>query len=402
VNVEERAAGSLRYFQYNQSGALTNSGTTSKLKTINPYPNDHYFVNNEQNKIIRKGYPVIQVRNNFEYAPNLVDNGNFKRPATSSFDIVYNWHKNVPTGGTVNLTTTGDFVTVNMNVTTPGSSTYCYASSVARCFNGDILNLSFLMDGHTSVSASPAIRLQIIAVSLVSPPSFSLNSDKQWVSGATGIYCDIVGTSVNLYERVSISMPPLPIDCTIFLQFMVTYGVTIAGTTFGDVKLTASSPNEYKLAKGYTDFLSQYKKEQLVVMGGQQDQNICLSGALVYVTGASVSDYQVYSGWYRYGITESYSNLPRLLLQQYINIQSAAQINVEGSIKSIFDSDGPISLVNVFQFSDSTSTYSISGKFYTLGNMSFDYIDDSIKGTWLQISNTQITETITDIVIAKN
>lgn len=400
VNVAERDAANLRYFQYDQDGTLTNSGSLSVSKTVEPYTttSEHYFINNEQHKVIRKGYPVIEIKNQYQYAPNLIDNGNLKRPASSGFDIVYGWRKSVGAGGSINLTTTGDFVSINMN--TVAGSTSVTPLSVARCFTGDILTLSFLMDGHTSVSASPAIRLQIIAVGLVTD-SFSLNSDKQWINASSGVYCDIVGTTVNLYERVSVDMPPLPLDCTVYISFMVTAGTTIAGTTFGDVKLTAQSPNQYKIAKGYSDFLSQYKKEQTVVMGGQQDENMCLTGALVYVHGLSISNWSVYHGWYRYGKTESYNNLPRLLLQQYINIQSAAQINLEGSISSIFDSVDFISLLNTIKFTDGTYIYSVSGKSYIPGNMTLNYIDDSTRGTWLQVSNTEITETITDYTIQK-
>ena len=402
TNTTDAASGTLRRFKYDQDGTLIGLYTNDASRTVVPYDgtSPHYFVDGNQAKNIRKGYPVIEINSPYTYAPNLIDNGNLKRPATDPLQPVYNWQKSAPVGSVV-VSTLGDFVSLELN-TSGSSTTYVSPLSIGRVFQNDQLTLSFLVDGNVPIGAYPVLRVQMIAVDLGAGTSYSLNQDSNWQAGASGIYHFVTGTTTNLYERISINTPPLPISCTIYLEFaVVAGGVTMNNTTIADVRLQVTSPNEFKQARGYYDFLSQYKRTQEMQLGMQQDANIAQTGAMIYVTGASQRDWQLWSGWYRYGSTDTFNNLPRLILQQYINIQSAAQINMQGTIMSIFSSNGPISPVNTFYFQDGTTTLPVQGLPYITGNMRINFTDDEWSGTWLQVSETEITEDITDIVIQK-
>jgi hypothetical protein len=93
-------------------------------------------------------------------------------------------------------------------------------------------------------------------------------------------------------------------------------------------------------------------------------------------------------------------------MQQYVNCLSAAQINIEGDMMSLFGNNdagtlGILTLIDTIKFQDATSFLSVSGKFYIFGNCRIDYTDDTISGTFLNVSNTDVTETITDIDILK-
>lgn len=403
VNTTDAADGTLRRFKYLQDGTFVGLFSGDASRTVVPYTSSaaHYFVNGDQQKIIRKGYPVIEINSPFTYAPNLIDNGNLKRPATIGTEAVYNWLKNAPVGSVV-VGALGDYVALELN-TSGSSTTYVSPQSVARMFEGDTLNLSFLTSGHVPIGAFPVLRVQMIAVDLGAGTSYSLNQDKNWQSGGSGIYYFVTGTTTNLYERISIDTPPLPISCTIYLEFaVVAGGVTMNNSTIADVRLTATSPNDYKTARGYYDFLSQYKRTQEMQIGMQQVTNLTQVGAPIQVTGASQRDWQLWGYWYRYGTATTYTNLPRLILQEYINIQSAAQINMQGTIMSIFGAAGPLSPVNTFYFQDGTNTLPVQGLPYIVGNMRISFTDDEWSGTWLQVSDTEITEDITDIIIQKN
>ena len=402
VNIEERAAGTLRYFKYLQDGSFVSLNNNDPSRTIVPYTPgvDHYFINGDQAKIIRKGFPVIEINNQYTYAPNLIDNGNFKRPATIGTEAVYNWLKNAPVGSVV-VGSLGDYVALELN-TSGSSTTYVSPQSTGRIYANDQLTLSFLTDGNTPIGAFPVLRIQMIAVDLGAGTSYSLNQDKNWQAGASGIYHFVTGNTTNLYERITISTPPVPISCTIYLEFaVVAGGVTMNNTSIADVSLTVESPYLSKTAKGYSDFLSQYKRTQDVVMGVQQDANIAQVGAMVHVTGASQRDWQVWGSWYKYGTSTTYSNLPRLILQQYINIQSAAQINMQGNVSSIFSANGPISLITKFNVQDTTTLLPVTGLAFVPGSMRINFTDDVWSGTFLQISDTEITETITDVITLK-
>jgi len=402
VNTTDAAGGTLRRFKYDQDGTFISLTSDDATRTVVPYTSsaDHYFVNGDQQKIIRKGYPVIEINSPFTYAPNLIDNGNLKRPATIGTEAVYNWLKNAPVGSVV-VGQLGEYVALELN-TSGSSTTYVSPQSVARMFEGDTLNLSFLVDGNTPLGAFPVLRVQMIAVDLGAGTSYSLNQDKNWQSGGSGIYYYVTGTTTNLYERISIDTPPLPISCTIYLEFaVVAGGVTMNNTSLADVRLTATSPNDYKTARGYYDFLSQYKRTQEMQIGMQQVTNLTQVGAPIQVTGASQRDWLLWGSWYRYGTATTYNNLPRLILQEYINIQSAAQINMQGTIMSIFGTAGPLSPVNTFYFQDGTTTLPVAGLPYIVGNMRINFTDDEWSGTWLQVSDVEITESITDVIIQK-
>jgi len=402
VNTTDAAGGTLRRFKYDQDGTFISLTSDDATRTVVPYTSSaaHYFVNGDQQKIIRKGYPVIEINSQYTYAPNLIDNGNLKRPATIGTEAVYNWLKNAPVGSVV-VGQLGEYVALELN-TSGSSTTYVSPQSVARMFEGDTLNLSFLVDGNTPLGAFPVLRVQMIAVDLGAGTSYSLNQDKNWQSGASGIYYFVTGTTTNLYERISIDTPPLPISCTIYLEFaVVAGGVTMNNTSIADVRLTATSANDYKIARGYYDFLSQYKRTQEMQIGMQQVTNLTQVGASIQVTGTSQRDWLLWGSWYRYGTATTFNNLPRLILQEYINIQSAAQINMQGTIMSIFGAAGPLSLVNTFYFQDGTTTLPVQGLPYIVGNMRINFTDDEWSGTWLQVSDTEITEDITDIIIQK-
>jgi len=68
---------------------------------------------------------------------------------------------------------------------------------------------------------------------------------------------------------------------------------------------------------------------------------------------------------------------------------------------SIFSDNGPISIVNTFYFQDTTTTLTVGGLPYIVGNMRINFTDDEWTGTWLQVSDTEISETITDIITRK-
>jgi len=152
---------------------------------------------------------------------------------------------------------------------------------------------------------------------------------------------------------------------------------------------------DYRLIKN-PDTETQYKRDVEVVMGGQSDYNNTTQlGALLDASGA------FYTNWFRYGITEQYATLTRLILQQYINIQSAAQINMQGNVSSIFSANGPISLITKFDVQDTTTLLPVTGLAFVPGSMRINFTDDVWSGTFLQISDTEITETITDVITLK-
>ena len=280
-------------------------------------------------------------------------------------------------------------------------------NSVANVFEGDKVEISFDYTDSVSTPTTNAIlqmRCELYTVS--GSQAYQLNQDKNWQLftpiPANYIWVNIEsgGTFLSGNQTQTISLPVAPFSSQLFLQFRVKEPDTQLSARVGNFRISASSNLLSKSARGYFDFLSQYKRSQEMTLGVQVDIFSQL-GAMLRENLDNPLLPTVWTLWHRYGSTDLFNNLPRLILQDYINIQSAAQINMQGSIMSIFSDNGPISIVNTFYFQDTTTTLTVGGLPYIVGNMRINFTDDEWTGTWLQVSDTEISETITDIITRK-
>jgi hypothetical protein len=409
VNIEERAAGSLRYFKYDHTGALEGLYNNDPTRTIVPYTDTayHYFVDNGQRKIIRKGYPIIEIKSPFEYAPNLIDNGNLRRVPVATDEIAYNWRKSVPTLGSMGTAEIDGTFYIEMSTGASAATTSIRPLSVANVFQDDKITISF--DYRDTVSApttNPILQMRCEIYEYGGSGYYQLNQDRDWKtfvpSPPNYIWVDITsgGTYLSGKQSQSISLPRSPVNGNIYLEFRINNPSTQLQATVGNFSMKFDTNNNYKEARGYYDFLSQYKRTQEMQLGMQP---YCYSqvGALLRANAIEPSQPSVWSSWYKFGTAVTFLNLPRLILQQYINIQSAAQVNMDGTIMSIFSNNGPITLISAFEVQDTTARLPVANTKFILGNARVNYTDDTIQATWLQINETEITESITDIIIQK-
>jgi hypothetical protein len=410
VNVEERAAGTLRYFKYLQDGTFVSLNNNDPSRSIVPYvPGvDHYFINGDQTKVIRKGFPVIEINNTYGYAPNLIDNGNLRRPNVATDEIAYNWRKAIPTLGSMSLAEIDGVYYIEMSTGASAATTSIQPLSVSNVFGSDKIEISFdYRDTVTTATTNPILQMRCEVYQYGGTAYYQLTQDRDWKAftpiPANYIWVNIEssGTYLSGRQTATISLPLIPVDGNLFLMFRINNPATQLQATVGNFRILGSNIKESKTAKGYTDFQSQYKRTQDVILGVQTDLCYSQLGAMLKRNLIEPTQPTVWSGWYRYGVTESYTNIPRLILQQYINIQSAAQINIDGSVSSIFSENGPLSLITKFNVQDTSGQLSVSGKPFVPGSMRINYTDDSWTGTLLQISNTEITETITDVITLK-
>jgi hypothetical protein len=85
----QMAASTIYYTKFNLSTGTKTGGTLSNGVTIAPYNGSNiYFINNSQNKITRKGYPVIKVNAPVKFSSDYIANGTFK---VNSGGVVTNW-----------------------------------------------------------------------------------------------------------------------------------------------------------------------------------------------------------------------------------------------------------------------------------------------------------------------
>jgi len=422
ANVNERCA-DLRYFKYDYTGTLVSNGTLTPNRTIKPYidaTTPHYFINGNQAKTIRKGYPVIDIKSEYRYAPNLIDNGNLKRPNASTPYVYYNWEKVTSGSAVINQNHYDGYNWIHMDLST-ATTIYCFPDSIAPVSAQDILTLSFLLAGRATPSST--VPTVIVSVKLTNPAGTDVyyldNSNGRTVINGTTVWqhttvgCQfVVGSTTSDFESISIPMPPCPIDGTLEIKFLLTsstavyFSPTLTNCEFANIVLSATNQYQTRDTKGYYNLLSQYKKEYTNTFGYNPLANNTGIGAMLRANATYAQYPLVWTGWYRYGVTESYATLPRLIIQEYINCLSAAQINLEGDVMSLFGNNdasvlGILTLIDTIKFQDTTSFLSVSGLNFIFGNCRIDYTDDTISGTFLNVSNTDITETITDIDILK-
>ena len=409
-NIAERASGTIRRFKYDQDGTLIGLYTNDASRTVVPYDgtSPHYFVDGVQTKNIRKGYPVIELNSAYNYAPNLIDNGNLRRPNIATDEIAYNWRKSVPTLGSITPAEIDGVYFLQMATGASAATLSVRPLSIGNIFQGDTGSLSFSYRNlPLTPTTNPILQARIELYEIGTSVAYQLKDDGNWHSFTPGpstyFWFSFIsgGMYLNGNESISQALPASPVNASFYIEFRINNPATQTESTVGNFRLQFSNTKQSKTAKGYYDFLSQYKRDQDMILGPQQDLCFSQVGALLKANLVEPTLPTLWTGWYRYGISEYYSNLPRLILQQYINIQSAAQINMQGNIMSIFSSNGPLSPVNTFYFQDGTTTLPVQGLPYTVGNMRINFTDDQWEGTWLQVSNTEITEDITDIIIQK-
>lgn len=409
IGANELAQDGVDYTQYDEDGVVIDSGLYTALdRYIEHYVSETatpiYFIDNSQIKILRKGYKSIRLKHSFGYAPQLIDNGNLERLTAGLYS---NWTTTAfSTGASVTQVTLGNRPAYLLNAGTNVNTSYAYITplSIAPIFSGLTLSLSFNLSVSGSTSA-PAIYIVMRLSFAGGVPNYALNQDGEWELNGADYYR--VARQNNDTNRITVDTPPTPIAGTLLIRFYVRNGdssdpIPEPGTSLdayiSNIVLTADNDQDYKLVAANKDD-ENYQYEVNIPAGQQADGNTTVNGVYMKSDGTTWGD------WYRFGITENFTSLMRLVLQQYVNIFASGLINMDGSIRTIIPPDGDLNMLISMRADDPTgTTLSVSGKKYMFGNGKFDYINDVYSGYLIETKNTEVITgiTITDEVILDN
>jgi hypothetical protein len=402
ANVNERGEDSIRSFQTTEANGSESVTVRFTERDIVPFADTTstpwFFQDASQIKILRKGYQSFELKCPTVYAPNMTDNG-----AMIDIDSSFprNWVKSL-TG--VTLSSLGNYNAILLAPTDPSGplrQVQCTALSNAPAYIGDKLNLSFLIDGQYTISATPKVQLQIF---IVTPSVVFWYMDKDGNWSTTSGLIDVIGNTTATYEQISYSSKVFPVSGKLTITYLCDYYNTQT-CVIANQQVTYSSPYDYRLVSNSVTDVS-YKKQVEFYLGGPCDQfNTSQRGSLLDSSGATLQ------AWHRYNISESFDDLTKLIAQQYYNIQSNAVINVDGTLKNLLDTRSTVlspkkiphvigSLDNV-KFQDTTGVVSISGKYYIAGATNLNYTEDTVSGTFLEVSDTDITVSFSDKTILK-
>jgi hypothetical protein len=390
------------------------SGTIDKNITIEPYQEGNvHFVNNAQNKIVRKGYPKIIVKGDFRYADNYVHNGNFKgyynRDTPPSFyPFPYGW--DLFTSGTpsqiyVNLTIDDELSSNTLSIQKPigaGTSSYVEMQQVVPplnpymylpYINGPSFDIKFAY--RIGVSGNKA-KLIITITNPSTSITYYYNDSNAWQTAYTFVDINKVdeGNYTDYSLKVLINTQNTPSGASVKghvkLRFLVDGGtpfpqyesisirsvsITQNYTTIRSVDVTRQIGNENTTIKEidqpYGSFLNSFAVNNNV-------------GNLVDADGIS------YQNWYRYpDTTNVFELLPMLIARQYSNLLNKNFGTLEADLGKFKTAKGLNYLDKVYSVQDlSTNALSYDDKTFMLNRGSLiPQIDEVDSFQLIEITN---------------
>jgi hypothetical protein len=387
VAINEFANENNYFTQYNYLGSVVSSGSNlNTLSSIQGYTGNTsglYFINNEQFKLILKGFNRVQTTIDINQDKNLVDNGNLKiYPNLSS--APQSWVvTNVGVGSSFFLVNNANESYTQITLVRAGGGGYTRMINnyMPKISANAVLNYSMLF-----LNGGSGTRGYVSMTVFDGTTTYYLNNNKDWQSTASSGYTIPEGAN----GEFSFSTLPCPISGQLTVEFNNQVGNTCTVSQF---VVTA----EYTYNKvdyfAYINNNKEYVKDVDIPLGYQ--------GIAGFPTSVGVflkSDGAPLLNWYRFGKNGQYSSMTELLMRQYINSYGANIINIDCSLSSFVTSNATYPYLNASKMIKSYDTdpaqINVQDNSYMLGNSSIDYVDNSMSGTLLEISNTDINATI--------
>lgn len=390
------------------------SGTIDKNITIEPYSEGNvHFVNNSQNKIVRKGYPKVIVKGDFKYADNYVHNGNFKGYYNrgilpSFFPFPFGWDfftTGTPSQIYANLTIDDDLSSNTLSIQKPigvGTSTYVEMQQVTPpldpymylpYMNSPGFNINFKY--RIGISGNKA-KLIIMITNPTTSTTYYYNDSNNWQTAFT--FIDILKVDEENYSdyslKVLINTKNVPSGASVKghvkLRFLVD-----GGTPFPQYE--SISIRNVSITQNYTtirsvDVTRQVGTENTTTREIEQPYGSFLNSFAVnnnvgnFVNASGIS----YKNWYRYpDTTNVFELLPMLIARQYSNLLSKNFGTLEADLGKFKTNKGLNYLDKVYTVQDaSTNALSYNNKKFMLnrGNI-IPQIDEVVSFQLIEITN---------------
>lgn len=370
------------------SVSLANSGTFNKNITIEPYAESNvHFVNNSQTKIVRKGYPKLNLNYNFSYPSTYLHNGTFKGlqdyiPAFTPTSIC-GWYLYNSLGytysNTVDIRTESNFNNVNLIAPIGGNA---YLQNVPPSPLSPILYAPYMVGPFFTVSLEhiiPPTRVGKIEVRLVrGSTSYYYNSSNAWQTTQTYLTIDNPFTydtyrdEFNSYSlSVNMTYPSIPLGVGlqwggyVIIKIFVEVSTDHPSIIFRNVKISQGSfrTNNVLVTRQIGDTNSNIKElEQPYGTYAEflYTDNVLLTNNLGVLYNSSGD---VLKNWYRYPNTESFPLLQMLIARQYSNLLNKNFGTLEGDLGSFKTAKGLNYLDKLYTITDpSTTPLSYNGK----------------------------------------
>jgi hypothetical protein len=426
LNINEMYDSTRYYTQYfiYPSLSLGSSGTFDKNITINPYSNGNvHFINASQNKIVRKGYPTLNVNSKLDYPDNYLHNGTFKglradpSVAPVSSYILYGWYvyKNGSTSLPLNaivVDNTSDYNTVEL--IPPISGGQMYITNIPEPPLSGILYAPYMKGPNFTIALqhriydsalSAKLEIKLIRGSNV----YYYNTSNTWQTSQTYVTIHQPSTEYSYYWtdyslNVSMSYPAIPLG----------YGTSWGGNVV--IKIYVENSSEYIKMRNLK--ITQNPNNNTNILVTRQVGTTLTTtkdveqpyGSYIEIDNTDIHEKTNNSGvlynyngvelknWYRYGRTESFSLLQMLVARDLSNLLNRNFATLEADLGSFKTSKGLNYLDKVVSINDSVSNaLSYNGKKFLInrGNIT-PYIDEENSLQLIEITDidNSSTETI--------
>jgi hypothetical protein len=398
MSANEMAASTIYFTKYNLTTNTSTGGTLSNGVTISPYNGSNiHFINNSQNKITRKGYPIINVNAPVKFTSDYIANGTFK---INSGGVVTNWTQ----------TTTVSTITV---VSVP-SEPYDVVELINNVFSGGA-TFSYVTAGTLPYFYAPGFTLAfdfsisrpggpLIEVSVENSSGQRFYADENGVWGAPGVVRNFIADSTagdNVWQTYSfnyelgafnISGTNYNVEGYFRFKFTNLGSGFVSTTKLRNVNASQSAtalPSSLIATRFITTANSLTKDFESSLGVYRSDIQNCY-GALFYSNGAPITL------WYRFSYPgTTYPSLPILVARELSNLFNRNYATLEGELGETIISNNIIYLNNTYTITDSASNaLTYNGKKFIANRSDVNlYINQESNLQLLEITNTDNTST---------
>jgi|688.fasta_scaffold05185_17 hypothetical protein len=394
MSANEMAKSTIYYSQYNaSSNNLVASGTIANGVTIAPYTAGNvHFIDNTQNKITRKGYPIIKVDTKVEAPSSYTHNSNFKQGST----FPTGWTFTSSGGGAVTwIQNANDEFNVVRLQGGGGNSTFSAIDTFSPFVYPTTFSLSF--DAIDNQLSFDTLYIRVSINNFIDS-IFYLQSDGTWSFTPTNLLVDytnkdgsfqgfsreirlgtfdISGTNYNVSGKLGIEFRVLSGGDAYIRNARAVQNLNPAIAQSYLITRTASTAGS--LTKDFTSFLGLYKADLPNIYGN-----------LYYSNGTQITQ------WYSFGAAGTlFPSLPDLIARELSNLLSRNYATLEGDLGETYNAFGLIYLANTYSVTDSaTNALSYNGKKFLLNRVTPNlYINQNNSLQLLEITNTNNSST---------
>ena len=398
-------ASTIYYTQYDiyaGTPSLITSGVLNKLVNIQEYTTTSvHFIDNNQTKIVRKGFPKIQSTIPFSTARNYAHNGTFK--SVSSGQAV-GW--DVATSGTGVITFT-QFPSIQFNRYTifggiSGTASIKTNSSYLANMYGPGATFSF---DYSAINYGETILVYITIT--IGSTLYYLNNSLNWTTTVSAVTKTYDSWTQYINQSISIPLGPLssPNPSLTFEGALTIRIQSDASNKGGYVRNVILSQQQYSIEQAtvtrYIGNINQTAKEIDLYYG----LNYPLVGEYnVFNNAGLITDFYGVpkTGWYVQGASATtFDSLPFLIMKQYSNLLNKNIATLEGDLGNYDSSVGMIGLDKVYTITDtSTNSLTYNGKKFLANRLtSTPYINQTDSMQFIEISDQDIVSIETIVYI---